>query len=93
MLIRRKTLRFPRSFLSQNVTHRIRVVKKYQDSYHCGRWLHHHNSQGFFKRSSYYYYCEKPICMRCTVTQLACENVGLCPLSWLIREGIRVITW
>ena len=31
MLIRRKTLRFPRSFLSQNETHRIRVVKKYQD--------------------------------------------------------------
>ena len=39
-LIRRKTLRFPPSFLKQNVTHRIRVVKKYQDSYHCGRWLH-----------------------------------------------------
>ena len=33
--------------LSQNVTHRIRVVKKYQDSYHCGRWLHHHNSRSF----------------------------------------------
>ena len=44
-LIRRKTLRFPRSFLSQNVTHRIRVIKNYQDSYHCGRWLHHHNSR------------------------------------------------
>ena len=49
-LIRRKTLRFPQSFLSQNVTHRIRVVKKYQDSYHCGRWLHHHNSRGFHVR-------------------------------------------
>ena len=49
-LIRRKTLRFPRSFLSRNVTHRIRVVKKYQDSYHCGRWLHHHNSRGFHMR-------------------------------------------
>ena len=33
-----------------------------------------------FIRSSYYYYCEKPICMRCTVTQLARESVGLCPL-------------
>ena len=50
MLIRRKTLRFPRSFLSQNVTHWIRVVKKYQDSYHCGRWLHHLNSRGFHMR-------------------------------------------
>ena len=47
-LIRRKTLRFPRSFLSQNVTHRIRVVKKYNDSY--GRWLHHRNSPGFHVR-------------------------------------------
>ena len=26
-----------------------------------------------------YYYCEKPICMKCTVTQLARESVGLCP--------------
>ena len=25
------------------------------------------------------YYCEKPICMGCTVTQLARESVGLCP--------------
>ena len=33
-----------------------------------------------FIRSSYYYYCEKPMCMRCTVTQLARESVGLCPL-------------
>ena len=47
MLIRRKTLRFPRSFLSQDVTHQIQVVKKYQDSYHCGRSFHHHNSRGF----------------------------------------------
>ena len=30
--------------------------------------------------SSYHYYCEKPICMRCIVTQLARESVGLCPL-------------
>ena len=30
--------------------------------------------------------------MRCTVTQLAREIVGLCPLSWFVREGIRVIT-
>ena len=30
--------------------------------------------------------------MRCTVTQLARESVGLCPLSWFVREGIRVIT-
>ena len=43
-------------------------------------------------RPSYYYYCEKPICMRCTVTQLARESVGLCPLSWFVRDGIRVIT-
>ena len=49
-LITRKTVRFPRIFLSQNMTHRIRVVKKYQDSYHCGRWLHHHNSRGFHVR-------------------------------------------
>ena len=49
-LIRGKTLRFPRSFLSQNVTHRIRVVTKYQDFYHCGIWLHHHNSRGFHVR-------------------------------------------
>ena len=40
-----------------------------------------------FIRSSYYYYCEKPICMRCTVTQLAHESVGLCPLHGLyMRE-------
>ena len=25
-------------------------LKKYQDSYHCGRWLHHHNSRGFHVR-------------------------------------------
>ena len=30
--------------------------------------------------------------MRCTVTQLGRESVGLCPLSWFVREGIRVIT-
>ena len=30
--------------------------------------------------------------MRCTVTQLARKSVGLCPLSWFVREGIRVIT-
>ena len=29
-----------------------------------------------FIRSSYYYYCEKPICMRCTVKKLARESVG-----------------
>ena len=27
--------------------------------------------------------------MRCTVTQLAHESVGLCSLSWFVREGIR----
>ena len=31
-----------------------------------------------FIRSNYYYYCEKPVCMRRTVTQFACESVGLC---------------
>ena len=41
-----------------------------------------------FIRLSYYYYCKKPICMRCTVTQLAHESVGLCPLSWFVHEGI-----
>ena len=45
-----------------------------------------------FIHSSYYYYCAKPICMRCTVTQLARESVGFCPLLWFIREGIWVIT-
>ena len=25
-------------------------VTKYQDFYHCGRWLHHHNSRGFHVR-------------------------------------------
>ena len=45
-----------------------------------------------FIRSSYYYYCKKPICMRCTVTQLAHESVGLCPLSWFVHEGIWLIT-
>ena len=60
-------------------------------------------TRAFFKdlvtkgnRSSYVQvticHCEKPICMRCTVTQLAHESVGLCPLSPFIREGIRVIT-
>ena len=28
---------------------------------------------------SYYFYCEKPVCMRCRVTQFAREGVGLCP--------------
>ena len=28
--------------------------------------------------------------MRCTVTQLARESVGLCPLSWFVREGIQL---
>ena len=27
--------------------------------------------------------------MRCTVTKLARECVGLCPLSWFVREGNR----
>ena len=60
-------------------------------------------TRAFFKdlvskgnRSSYVqvtlYHCEKPICMRCTVTRLARESVGLCPLSSFVREGIRVIT-
>ena len=36
------------------------------------------------RRSSYVqgtinYYCEKPLCMRCTVTQFVRESVGLCP--------------
>ena len=26
------------------------TVTKYQDFYHCGRWLHHHNSWGFHVR-------------------------------------------
>ena len=30
--------------------------------------------------------------MRSTVTQLASESVGLCPLSWFVCEGIGVIT-
>ena len=37
--------------------------------------------------SSYSYYCEKPICMRCTVTQLARESVGLAPFrGWYMKE-------
>ena len=40
-----------------------------------------------FIRSSYYCYCEKPICTRCSVTQLARESVGLCPFrSSYVRE-------
>ena len=27
-----------------------RIVTKYQDYYHCGRWLHHHNLRGFHVR-------------------------------------------
>ena len=46
-----------------------------------------------FIRSSHYYYCEKTICMRCTVTQLARESVVLCPLLLFVCErNIRVIT-
>ena len=45
-----------------------------------------------FIRSSHYYYCEKTICMRCTVTRLVRESVVLCPLSLFVCEGIRVIT-
>ena len=57
------------------------------------RWLAgSHIIHTLFICSSYHYYCENPICMRCTVTQLAGENVVLCPLSWFGREGIRVIT-
>ena len=47
MWIRRKTPRFPRICLSQSMTHRVRLVKNYQDFYHCGRWVYHHNSRGF----------------------------------------------
>ena len=32
-----------------------------------------------FKHLSYCCYCEKLVCMRCTVTQFARESVGLCP--------------
>ena len=32
-----------------------------------------------FIHSSYYYYCEKPVCMRYTVTQFARESVWLWP--------------
>ena len=28
--------------------------------------------------------------MKCRITQFARESVGLCPLSWLVLEGIRV---
>ena len=35
-------------------------------------------------------YCKKPVCVRYTVTQFARESVGLCPVSWFVREGIRV---
>ena len=45
-----------------------------------------------FIRSRYYYYCKKPVCKRCTVTQLVRVSDGLFPLSWFVREGIRVIT-
>ena len=46
-----------------------------------------------FIHSSYNYYCEKPVCMRYTVTQFARESVGLCPFCGLyVRPGIRVIT-
>ena len=60
-LIRRKTLRFPRRFLSQNVTHRIRVVTKYLDFYHCGRWLRHQHSRGFHVRFCSVKQCLTPI--------------------------------
>ena len=43
-------------------------------------------------RSSYYYYCEKPICMRYTVTKLDLESGGLSPSSLFVLEGIQVIT-
>ena len=119
------------------------IVTKYQDFYHCGRWLHHHNSRGFSRAillsetvfnsdnlfrhvlkaivsqktraffkdlvtkgnmSSYVqvtiYHCEKPICMRCTVThkkqnyknnsrtQFAREDVGLSPFyNSYVKKG------
>ena len=36
-----------------------------------------HWAQKIFIRPNYYYYCEKQVCMRCTVTQFARESVGL----------------
>ena len=40
-----------------------------------------------FIRSSYYYYCEKPVCMRCRITQFARARVGLCSFPGLyVRE-------
>ena len=42
-----------------------------------------------FIRSSCYYYCEKRVCIRCTVTLLALESVVLCPLLCFVHDGIR----
>ena len=36
-----------------------------------------------FIRLSYYYYCEKPVCMRYTVTEFGRESVGL--LTWYVK--------
>ena len=38
-----------------------------------------YKTKDVFIRSSYYYYCEKPVCMRCRITQFVRERVGLCP--------------
>ena len=38
-----------------------------------------HKTKEVFILLSYSYDCEQPVCMRCTVTQFARENVRLCP--------------
>ena len=46
-----------------------------------------YKTKDVFIRSSYYYYCEKPVCMRCRITQFARASVGLCPFPGLyVRE-------
>ena len=46
-----------------------------------------YKTKDVFIRLSYYYYCEKPICMRCRITQFADTSVRLCPFPGLcVRE-------
>ena len=46
-----------------------------------------YQTKDVFIRSSYYYYCEKPVCIRCRITQFARAVVRLCPFPRLyVRE-------
>ena len=45
-----------------------------------------------FQYSEENFFASNAVLQYCLQSQLAMESVGLCPLSWFAREGIRVVT-